>query len=213
MAISNLQTDIANINNILTNMNYKLDVIANDSTHRPYKKLEYIQSSGTQYIDTQYVPNSNTKIQLGMSNDVSNDTGLLGACSIWTTNTFLFYDWNGIRWCYTNEVALADSSAKLAYHDIELYRASCKIDGTVVSSDTTNNNTNINTNLFIFRGGGRCSSFRLHYLKVFENNSLIFDFIPTKRIEDEVVCLYDTISKQFFLNSGTGTFIAGTEIG
>ena len=51
----------------------------------------------------------------------------------------------------------------------------------------------------------------LYYCKLYENDILVGDFIPVKRKDDGVICLYDKVSKQFLLNQGTGSFITGPE--
>ena len=48
----------------------------------------------------------------------------------------------------------------------------------------------------------------MKYCKIYKDTSLIRDFIPVKD-ENNVVCLYDKISNQYFYNAGTGDFIAG----
>lgn len=49
------------------------------------------------------------------------------------------------------------------------------------------------------------ASFRMNYCKITENDSLILNLIPY--IDDEgIPCMYDSISKRFFYNNGTGTF-------
>lgn len=177
---------------------------------KPYTKLEYIRSTGTQYIDTLLVPNKNTKILLGVSDvsgTVSSEGGLLGAYTDWALNSFLLYIANGIRWTYNGELILTSDAT--SYHDIELYRKSCKIDGNIISSDTTDISSQINTNLTIFKGGSRLSNMKLYYFKIYNGEELIMDFIPVKRNEDNIICLYDKVTKQYFTNQGTGNFIAG----
>ncbi len=49
---------------------------------------------------------------------------------------------------------------------------------------------------------------RIAYLKIDNSMSLI----PAKRNSDGVIGMYDTVTKTFFTNSGTGSFIAGPEI-
>lgn len=56
------------------------------------------------------------------------------------------------------------------------------------------------------------SSGRIYSCKIYEKYNLVRDLIPVKRKSDNEICLYDKVTKQFFTNQGTGTFIAGPEI-
>lgn len=47
--------------------------------------------------------------------------------------------------------------------------------------------------------------------RITENNATILDFIPCYRKSDRKPGMYDTVTKQFFTNSGTGEFILGPE--
>ena len=51
---------------------------------------------------------------------------------------------------------------------------------------------------------------RLYYCKIYENNSLVRDFIPVRK--DGVGYMYDKVSKQLFGNVGTGSFILGADV-
>ena len=47
---------------------------------------------------------------------------------------------------------------------------------------------------------------RIHYFKLYVNNTLVFDMIPVRRNSDDALGMYDVISGQFFTNVGTGSF-------
>ena len=65
--------------------------------------------------------------------------------------------------------------------------------------------------LFSSTTGDRDGIFVLYYCKIWDNNSLVRDFIPCKNSNNEVG-LYDFVSQTFFANAGTVDFIAGNEI-
>ena len=57
----------------------------------------------------------------------------------------------------------------------------------------------------------RVYTIKIYYLKIFENNNMIFYFIPCKNSEGKAG-LYDLVENKFY-SSETGTdFIAGNEI-
>lgn len=51
----------------------------------------------------------------------------------------------------------------------------------------------------------------VYYCKIYDNGTLIRNFIPAKRNSDNVLGLYDIVNSKFYTNAGTGTFIAGPE--
>jgi hypothetical protein len=62
----------------------------------------------------------------------------------------------------------------------------------------------------LFRLCGRYVIYaRLYYTKMWKNGTLVRYLIPAKRNSDNVVGMYDTVSKTFFTNAGSGAFIAG----
>ena len=50
---------------------------------------------------------------------------------------------------------------------------------------------------------------KIYSFKIYEGNNIVKDFVPCYRRADNVVGLYDQISKQFYENAGTGVFTKG----
>lgn len=46
---------------------------------------------------------------------------------------------------------------------------------------------------------------RIYYAKIYVNDELVRNFKPALD-ENNVACLYDTVTKQYYYNAGTGTF-------
>lgn len=53
---------------------------------------------------------------------------------------------------------------------------------------------------------------RVYYTRLFLNSSLLVNFIPCYRKSDNEIGMYDTVSKTFFTNQGTGTFLKGNDV-
>ena len=53
---------------------------------------------------------------------------------------------------------------------------------------------------------------RLYLCKIYDNDNLVRNFIPCYRKVDNEIGLYDVINDVFYVNSGTGEFIAGPVI-
>ena len=58
-------------------------------------------------------------------------------------------------------------------------------------------------------GAVQLSSTRMYLYNISVNGTMVRDYIPVKRNIDNEVGMYDTVTKQFFENAGTGQFIAG----
>ena len=58
---------------------------------------------------------------------------------------------------------------------------------------------------------GSLGKFKLYKFKIYESDVLVHDFIPAKikTNSDDIICLYDKVTNEFFTNAGTGSFIAG----
>lgn len=191
-----------------------------------YYELEYIQSSGTQYIDTEYYPNNNSKIEftLNVSNSVwgwgcrnSNATELFYTASFSGDNGRVRFGYNN-----TNFISQINRTAMVGYDTNFVFNGN-------VFSATYNGNTlsntfssgtftctysfylfalhNYNNGAANFDNGGK-----LKLCKIWENNVLVRNFIPAKRKSDGTLGLYDTVTGIFFTNAGSGSFTGGKRV-
>lgn len=51
------------------------------------------------------------------------------------------------------------------------------------------------------------------YARIYQDNNIARDFIPVRRTSDGAVGMYDSVTRQFFGNSGAGEFIARPIVG
>ena len=60
----------------------------------------------------------------------------------------------------------------------------------------------------------RGSTYKLKSMKIWDGNTLLYDFIPVKRTSDNEICLFDKVSHTFFTKNSecTLSFIAGPEV-
>ena len=175
---------------------------------KPYTELEYIQSTGTQYINPN-IQLQNTDIVELQTSDVywsnlaADDATLFNGSGVWSAGAYLLAAFsNGIWWCAGSNIKLTNVTNNKDI--IKIQGTGVIVNGQVVRgvgtySSTMSNLTLMNTN------GGYYGKFKLHYFKI-SNSSMVLqhEFI------DEI-CLYDKVTKQFFTNSGTGSFVAGPE--
>lgn len=183
-----------------------------------YTKLEYIQSSGEQYINTKFKPNGNTRV-------VTTIEGSLATTGAWffgtrTANGVKSYSFLTYKGAYRSDYG-SKTGALSAYNPIgkiviDKNKNSTSVNGIVI--DTLNSQSfqcDYNLYLFCNNNGGSAASFfgfSMYSCKIYDNNVLIRDYVPCK---DNIgtIGLYDAVNNQFYANSGTGTFIGGPESG
>ena len=51
-----------------------------------------------------------------------------------------------------------------------------------------------------------------YYFQIYDGDTILRNFIPCYRKSDNEPGMYDTVSKTFFTNSGTGTFLVGNDV-
>ena len=184
-----------------------------------YTQLEYIESSGTQYINTNIKPTGSMDFEVTAYVQSSAAQGTLFSggdnynskylgVSIDQTHSGesdIRYDSQRYKFTLSSEkFTISKVSNKLLLNNVEF--AACSV-VTFAS--------NYPIRLFSYNRGGSIGekiAAKLYGLKLSDNGSDVANFIPAKRNSDGVVGLYDLVSKSFFTNAGTDTFIAGKEI-
>lgn len=180
---------------ITTLSDYKTcDAIATNilGSSKPYIELEYIQSSGTQYIDT------------GVMFDVPNCKIIMDfqyvtpSVNTWFCGVNMLFE-GGID----GDTAAFYTSAGFTYsvNDTSKRVTATGVNTTVLSA---------NTYMFARNWPGEYdpASIKLYSAQVYKNDVLVRDFIPIKDLVG-TACLYDKISATNFYNVGSGNFIAG----
>ena len=182
----------------------------------PYTELEYIQGTGTQWIDTGITMTGNSKIELKYKSSTTSTNAICGTA--WSAAGIFLMTYGGkYRYHYNNVFNDVQSASTFAAKVFVMASNTISIDEvsyTVGSIKSGSFNKHLGLFLPMTRGGNSNEgpgSGNLYYCKLYENDILVSDFIPVKRKDDGVICLYDKVSKQFLLNQGTGNFIAGPE--
>lgn len=190
---------------------------------KKYTELEYIEATGSQYINTDYVPSSKTMIDMKVSKVTALDAPMISSSSKWQLGSFILTSGGGYyKWYYQGELSIAAISTGDVIDNIVLYRKYVKFNEEIISNDTSINGSMVSdVPLRIFNGEiggsqGAYSSYRLHEFKIYEtedvnNPEFIKDFIPVIENETGEIGLYDKINDVFYSNQGEGEFIAGPE--
>lgn len=174
--------------------------------------LDYIESTGTQYIDTGFVPNQNTRVVCNL--DVTPNSGEtipFGSATDGSKN-YYYPDYTGGQWyyCYGTQIA-STGVVTVNGLTIELNKNIITVNDT---SATVTEQTFIGQypiSLFAVNIGGTVgyyTTMKLYSCTIYDNDVLIRDYIPVLD-KDGVACLYDKVTNKLYYNSGTGSFIAG----
>ena len=184
-----------------------------------YTDLEYIESTGLEYIDTMIKGTNLTSIEIKFYNEYSSsvENCILGSRIFPGTNGLMLGFYQGGWCCYgNNQSTIMNMLNKLNIVKLDK--------GNVYYYDSSNSDFVLNktfsidkfttpSNIILFgerrsNDVSMLSKIRLYYCKIYENDKLIRDLIPVKDITG-TVCLYDKVNKTFLYNAGTGNFIAG----
>lgn len=178
-----------------------------------YQRVEYIESTGTQWINTGYYASTKkTSAHIGVTpKSKASIQGICGArnnnlaadatsCNVFymTNNTFRL-DW-----------ALGSTSASVAtalniYSEIQCARlvsdTDVDMDGPFLVGNFSNGSVPFSTG---FVG-------RIHFAKLYDNGKPVRYLIPCYRKLDGIIGMYDTVNDVFYTNAGTGTFGKGPD--
>jgi competence protein ComGC len=182
-----------------------------------YVNLEYIQSTGTQYIDTGYVPNSTTKVE--MDCDITASAVWLFGSRTTTGSSDSFGVYLNSDTQYWIRIGSSDSTSEykpnvtstLGRYTIYASNANFKQDNQSLTSYSANNTTGSN-NMYIGTinvagiPDNRRLTGKIYSVKIWDDNTLVRNMIPAKRNSDNEIGLYDEVNDKFYTNSGTGKF-------
>lgn len=197
-----------------------------------YRQLEYIQSTGTQYIDTGYASSSGfiADIRLSITSFSSSYQCIMGShnlASPWGRNC-IAKNSNKIEvgLCGVSSLTytLTENTPYLISFSSVIPSGFVKVDGTTIqsyaslvsSSDggstLSENNVLIGANQYTVSNNINTLPAKWYYIKLYDaSNTLIRDYVPCKNPSGEIG-LYDLVNQQFYGNAGTGTFIAGSPL-
>lgn len=186
---------------------------------KEYTQVDYIESSGTQYIDTGVNADNklDTILDMAFTSPTSSNQNV-GAILIDGSTTVRYHilcdssQNNNFRmYAKINYVGVGTLDANRHTFEFDCTNGKVYFDGTAYNKDTTNFDVGLNFWLF-----GRNSTSTIYYsnvkqygCKMYYNNVLVRDFIPCFRNTDNEVGLYDLVNNVFYTNQGTGTFTYG----
>ncbi len=200
---------------------------------RPYAtRLEYIQSSGSQWIDTGVQGRVGVTAEVDVVPTSINDRTLLGSRTDSGNTRFYVIHWansdflgglgtvpgpdNKYYWYWGRRAVVSAGNRYLIRSVMENGNQSVSVNGTAVGTGTYSSTFDSGLSMYLFAchygsSADYKASARLYSAKIWLDGDLKRDFVPCKD-ENGVACLYDLVSGDYFRNGGSGSFAAGAEI-
>ena len=191
----------------------------------------YLQCSGTQWIDTGFIPNKDTRVVTEI-NYTSLNAGQFLFCARKNTTqqtysitipgdsiTHLRTDYGNERITITDLTLVTDN-----WYVIDKNKNLTYIDDTLLATQTyTNFDPIITLSLFCGRRSDAMTpielmSGKMKYLQIYDNGTLALNLVPVPvglEIGNYIVPsngMFDMVNQQFYPNQGTGTFEVGKVI-
>ena len=176
-----------------------------------YQEVEYIESTGTQYINTGVNVGPGIVSELdwqveSISNTASGWSVLYGYAS--SSSGYPYALWGG-----------ASAGTLSFYRKSGTSIVTIALPTTRAITTLTSNADALDKPIYIFSIGPDCGGYKdarnpykLYGLKIYNNSTLVRHFVPCYRKSDNAIGMYDMVSKTFYGNSGTGNFEKGPEV-
>lgn len=174
--------------------------------------IEYLQSTGTQYIKTGVNPHKDIEIKMKVKKPETN--GGFGARSASFDYTgakmyAVFFDGNYVRFDWLGSSSYYTTTEEIL--NIELLKNSIKVNGVTAFTRDVEKEP-LDYNLIIFGTATSTqnisvSRYNVYYLQIYDNGTLIRDFRPA--LYNEVPCMYDIVENKPYYNNGSGQFVTG----
>ena len=192
-----------------------------------YQEVEYIESSGTQRIDTWIAPtdikfwilwkfritNMATSVLIDLSNTTNTDNSRYwfqfnGSNSKPQWSWIMYPQWGEDNWTI-------DTSTDYEFSYNYNWDKSFTINWITKTWIPTWSATMPNWNIFCQNCNWSYQRFftgRLYWLKIYHNEDLVRDFVPCYRKSDGVIWMYDLVNDQFYINAWTWDFTKGPNV-
>lgn len=197
-----------------------------------YSELEYIESTGTQYIDTGIKASSEVSVDIDVFYPFGYTSCILGGRDAVSTNVYGFTTASANAGTPGHLLFQYEANADSLIKDASIYvpngervtLSTNKNSATAVVGNTTYTRTftaktfeSLYTMcLFALNEAGTkkffCKDAKIYSAKIYVSEALVRNFIPCRRLSDNTVGMYDLVTNAFFENGGTGTFVGGKRV-
>lgn len=189
-----------------------------------YRKVTYIGATGTQYINTNFIPEIGDEFDIEYAY-TSTEHSLMTLCSAgagtyqtvllgYPDEGFFFYKYfatGGAVQVRYPDPAIDEFQSLNIKSDGKIY-----VNGSYIGqSSPTGELDGSKKTLYLMTRRGDTSSSLVGNIKKFaikRDSTLVLNLIPCYRKSDNVIGMYDTVSGTFFTNAGTGVFSKGSDV-
>ena len=184
------------------------------------QQVEYIESTGTQYIDTGFKPNDSTKVEIKfMYNSLNGFVyGSRTSSSSNDAHEFIINTSGSVFPQFDGQQSAVTSSYNKVGVEYTLINSQ---DGAYINNELIKsyNEATFSSIYSIFLFGlnqdnvleSRTFKGKLYYCKIYDGDTLVRNFIPALD-ENGMACLYDKVEGKYYYNAGTGTFSYGNQV-
>ena len=196
---------------------------ANTQLPTEYRELEYIESTGTQYIVIDYIASGNTVAKGSFRLTTSSTASILFGSRKDATSRGYALNWGGTSpYTYINTYnaggtpATTTKSIDTLKHTFEKRYGDLYIDDELIH-DKPNQTFTTPDNMVIFGCSTngtishKCKA-QIYNLQFYDDDILKVDLIPCYRKSDNEIGMYDLVTGTFYTNQGTETFVKGNNM-
>ena len=187
-----------------------------------YTAVDYLQSSGTQWIDTEITPSQDTKVIIKfMANEWGNESLIGGRATSDSNDQFTTYfdAASDGRFLFRMD-GMSSAVTYIGFKLKTIYIAELSgtkmefmlEDGTIsFTSGVTISDFSSTVPMLLFKAqnvGGTGLYGKVYSCKIYHQDNLVRDFQPCLDT-DGVPCMFDLVSRKSFYNKGNGSFTWG----
>lgn len=184
--------------------------------------LPYVETTGGQYIDTGYAANLNTAVEVTFQTNSGNKWLFGSRTSGGAANTYAIHvsSMNSIWFQMANDSSstqfstsnFSNKQTTITVNKDAAYLNGTQI-GTVGRTSFGENTLSLYLGVINANGSGTDRPFvgKIYSSRIWDNGELVRFFVPA-RDKDGNIGFYDLVTKQMYLNAGTGNFAYGHSI-
>lgn len=198
---------------------FEVEIVKGDfSLPEGYTPVEYIESTGAQYIDTGFKMNQDTRVVMkvkatsisanawAFEGRTSSSSASKGVFFYYSSNKLWNVDYNGSSGRKSiSGVAATDML------DIDYNKNVCTINGVSVTHTAATFQSSYNLTLLAANTAGTVAGYlsaMLYSCQIYDNGTLVRDFVPAKNA-DGAAGLYDKANDVFYPSASSTAFVAG----
>lgn len=185
-----------------------------------YTPIEYIQSSGTQYIDTGFKANQDTKVvmRVALTAVMRDEDAFFGGRTTSTSKAYMLSynsDSSFYRYFYGNSYYTTALTGDPMTKQVIIYdKNTVTIGNESYSCEYSTFQCDYTLYLLALNKAGQVDrnvAAKLYSCRIYDNGTLIRDFVPCTNASG-VAGLYDTVNGVFYTDAAGGAFSAGASV-